>query len=45
MSTNYRKAEKIFIFPTGSAHNVETTSIQRQDVESTFFQRCVRVGL
>ena len=27
-----------------NAHNVQTTLIQRQDVESTLFQRCVPAG-
>ena len=29
---------------TQRAHNIETTSIQRQGVESTLFQRCVPLG-
>ena len=34
----------IFVANTQQAHNVETTLIQRLDVESTLFQRCVPAG-
>ena len=35
----------VFHFTAQQAYNVETTSIQQQNVESTLFQRCLPSGM
>ena len=41
----YSICETFTPYHPSRAHNMETRSIQRQDVESTLFQRCVPAGI